>query len=106
MNELSGQVCAFQDVGNSLPEELDLLTIVARNFRIQLLLNSAYFTQQLFFLLLQPRNLSVDNDRLLLALLRFPLHFKFLQSHIKVALESTLVDTSIAEYFFHGLSKR
>ena len=45
MNELSGQVCAFQDVGDSLFEELDLLTIIARNFRIQLLLNPAYFTQ-------------------------------------------------------------
>ena len=80
--------------------------IIARDFRVQLLLNPAYFAQQLFFLMLQPRNLSIYNDRLLLALLRLPLHFEFLQSHIEVALESALVDASVAEYFFHSLGER
>ena len=53
--------------------------------------------------MLQSRNLSIDNNWFLLALLHLFLNFKFLQSDIEVALESTLVDTPITEYFFHGL---
>ena len=57
MNELSGlrSGLCFQDVGYSLQEELNLLTIVTRNFRIQLLLNPAYFA---LLLMLQPHEIS------------------------------------------------